>query len=61
MRGAFGPTDFKETPNTKKNVKETDPGREGPGSRGKQPRSSSKVLKTVLSDKGDNYAITAKR
>jgi len=42
-------------------VKETDPGREGPGSRGKQPRSLAKVLKIDLSDKGASYAITAKR
>jgi len=43
------------------NKKWTDLGREGPRSKGKQPRSYAKVLKTDLSDKGDNYTFTAKR
>ena len=42
-------------------MKETDSGREGPESRGKQPRSFAKVLKVNLSDKEVNYALTAKR
>lgn len=35
-------------------MKQTDPEREGSGSRGKQPRSNAKVLKKDLSDKEDN-------
>jgi len=42
-------------------MKETDSGRKGPESRGKQPRSLAKVLKENLSDKEANYAFTAKR
>jgi len=45
----------------KQDLKGTDPGRKGPGSRGKQPRSYDKVLNWSLSDEGGNYAVTAKR
>jgi hypothetical protein len=45
----------------KKDVRQTDPGREGSGSRGKQPRSYVKVLKIDLSDKGAGYTVTTKR
>jgi len=39
----------------------TVPGCEGPGTRGKQPRSCAKALKEKLSDKGFDRAVTAKR
>jgi hypothetical protein len=42
-------------------MKWTDLGREGPRSRGKQPRPSAKVLKKDLSDKGDDYTFTTNR
>ena len=42
-------------------TKESVPGCEGPGTRGKQPRSLAKVLKKKLREKGDLQVETAKR
>ena len=42
-------------------VKESVPGCEGPGTKGKQPRSFNKVLKKELSEKKTYIAETAKR
>lgn len=45
-----------------KNIfEESVPGCEGPGTRGKQPRSFAKVLKLWLREKGDSNTVTAKR
>ena len=42
-------------------VKESVPGCEGPGTKGKQPRSLNKALKKKLSEKKTYYVGTAKR
>jgi len=42
-------------------IRESVPGCEGPGTRGKQPRSSAKVLQNSLSEKGHLRAVTALR
>ena len=42
-------------------LRESVPGCEGPGTKGKQPRSTDKVLKNKLNEKGDYITKTAKR
>jgi hypothetical protein len=42
-------------------IKESVPGCKGPGTKGKQPRSITKVLKKKLSEKKASFIVTAKR